>query len=60
MKNVRKEKLDKLRQASRDVYTAIDWVEKNKANFKGVVYEPMFLMVGKNFKIKNLNLRKFK
>lgn len=45
MKNVREEKLSKLRERAKDIYAAIQWVDKNKQNFRGVVYEPMFLQV---------------
>ena len=46
MKNVKKEKLNKLRQRNvENAYLAIDWLEKNRNLFKGVVYEPMFLLV---------------
>lgn len=45
MKNVREEKLSKLRERNKDTYAAIQWVERNRANFNGTVYEPMFLQV---------------
>lgn len=45
MKNVKQEKLNKLLQRSKDVSSAINWLEKNRNNFKGHVYEPMFLNV---------------
>nr|QNH68114.1 structural maintenance of chromosomes protein 5 [Brachionus koreanus] len=43
MKNVKQEKLNKLLQRSKDVSSAINWLEKNRNSFKGQVYEPMFL-----------------
>ena len=45
MKNVREEKLNKLRERARDAYQAIEWLNKNRAHFKGQVFEPMFLLV---------------
>ena len=49
MKNVRDEKLKKLRQKAPDTYQAIEWLSKNRAKFKGQVFEPMFLLVNPNF-----------
>jgi chromosome segregation ATPase len=46
IKNVRQEKLNKLRQSNRDVYAAIDWLDKNKGRFREKFYEPLFLQVG--------------
>ena len=47
MKNVRKEKLTKLKQnrGVEDAFRAIEWLDKNREMFKGIVYEPMFLLV---------------
>lgn len=45
LKNVREEKLSKLRERVKDVYAAVQWLDKNKQNFKGAFYEPMFLLV---------------
>jgi hypothetical protein len=45
MKNVKNEKLGKLRQRNRDIYAAIEWLEKNREKFRGHIYEPMFLLV---------------
>lgn len=45
MKNVREEKMSKLRERLKDIYAAIQWVQKNKQNFHSNVYEPMFLLV---------------
>jgi hypothetical protein len=45
MQNVREEKLKKLRQHASDAYRAVQWLEKNKENFEGTVYEPMLLLV---------------
>ena len=46
MKNVRNEKLNKLRtRGVRDVLLAIDWLEKNRGKFKGKIFDPMFLQV---------------
>ena len=47
MKNVRKEKYNKLRQSrqNEDAIQAIEWLDKNRSMFKGTVYEPMFLLV---------------
>ncbi|RMZ98894.1 structural maintenance of chromosomes 5 [Brachionus plicatilis] len=49
MKNVKQEKLNKLLQRSKDVSSAINWLEKNRGNFKGNVYEPMFLNMNIKF-----------
>ncbi len=55
MKNVRKEKIDKLKQgkmdALHDTVKAIEWLDKNRSMFKGTVYEPMFLLVSKKNKL---------
>lgn len=45
MKNVRREKINKLRQRAKDVSSAIEWLEKNRDQFKGQVFEPLFLNV---------------
>lgn len=45
LKNVREEKLNKLRQRNKDAYSAIQWLEQNRSKFKGKVFEPIFLLV---------------
>lgn len=45
MKNVREEKLSKLRERNKDTYAAIQWIDRNRDQFRGTVYEPMFLQV---------------
>lgn len=60
MKNVRKEKLTKLKQnrGVEDAFRAIEWLDKNREMFKGIVYEPMFLLVCTfTFKNKFINLK---
>jgi hypothetical protein len=45
LKNVREEKLNKLRQRNKDAFSAIQWLEQNRSKFKGKVFEPIFLLV---------------
>jgi len=47
MKNIRKEKYNKLKgvELLQQSLKAIEWLDNNRSMFKGVVYEPMFLLV---------------
>ncbi len=45
MKSVREEKLNKMRNGVQHAYQALEWLEKHRKEFKGQVYEPMFLLV---------------
>ncbi len=51
MKNIKNERLNKLRTRARDVYTAYQWLDTNRDKFKGEVYDPLCLLVKMNFKI---------
>jgi chromosome segregation ATPase len=56
MKNVRQEKLNKMRQANlTQQIAAIEWLDRNRATLKGKAYEPMFLLIN----IKDQNYAKY-
>ncbi|KAF5269830.1 hypothetical protein FQR65_LT05876 [Abscondita terminalis] len=43
LENVKQQKLEWLRRADRDAFSAVQWLRDNKNNFKGEVFEPMLL-----------------
>ncbi|KAI9286759.1 P-loop containing nucleoside triphosphate hydrolase protein [Umbelopsis sp. AD052] len=43
LQNVRKQRLEKLREKDLDTYKAVQWLEKNRERFTGNVYEPILL-----------------
>lgn len=43
LQNVRKQRLEKLREKDLDTYKAVQWLEKNRDRFTGNVYEPILL-----------------
>ena len=45
MGDVRKQRLDKVRQRNRDVYEAVMWLSENQHRFKQPIFEPIMLQV---------------
>lgn len=45
MRNVREEKLAKLKEGFPQAHKALEWLDKNRKQFRGHVYDPMFLLI---------------
>jgi hypothetical protein len=43
LQNVRKQRLEKLKERDLDTYKAVEWLAKNRDRFTGNVYEPIVL-----------------
>lgn len=45
LQNVRKQRLEKLKEKDLDTFKAVQWLEENRDRFTGPVYEPMLLEI---------------
>jgi chromosome segregation ATPase len=45
LQNVRKQRLEKLKEKDLDTFKAVQWLEENRDKFMGPVYEPMLLEI---------------